>query len=123
MKTSGGDYEMLTGNLVAIAIGGLVATISSCIWPDDFDFKITRRINVGPLETYEGDIPGTEEMDEKKGHNSDDNGSAPRELRNDAVSGVVPLQDDMDPVALKKAFNFAVYSSVVLVRNSPHQSY
>ena len=106
---------MLTGNLVAIAIGGLIAAISSCVWPDDFDFEITRRINVGPLETYEGDIPGTEEMDEKKGKGSnDDSGSGAKEVNN-TTSGVVDLPENMDPVALKKAFRFAVYSSVVLV--------
>jgi len=114
VTTSGGDYEMLTGNLVAIAIGGLIATISSYVWPDDFDFKITRMINVGPLETYEGDIPGTEEMDEKKGSNNDDSGSGTKEVDNNTTSGVVGLPENMDPIALKKAFSFAVYSSVVL---------
>lgn len=106
---------MLTGNLVAIAVGGLVASISSVIWPDNFDFNITRRINVGPIESYEGDIPGTEDVEEeKKGHASDHGSSSPKEVHHDTVSDVLP--DDMDPTALKKAFNFAVYSSIVLVR-------
>lgn len=108
---------MLTGNLVAIAIGGLIATISSYVWPDDFDFSITRMINVGPLETYEGDIPGTEDTKEKNMSNDDDNGPGAKEVHNDTASNVVGLAEPMDPVALKKAYNFAVYSSVVLVRD------
>lgn len=108
---------MLTGNLVSIAVGGIIATVSSVIWPDNFDFNITRRINVGPLETYQGDIPGTEEREEseKKGSSDDGEIHQPKEVDNDAASGVMNLPDDLDPVALQKAFNFAVYASVILV--------
>ena len=28
-QTSGGDYEMLAGNLAAIGVGGIIATVSS----------------------------------------------------------------------------------------------
>lgn len=110
---------MLTGNLVAIAVGGIIASVSSVVWPDNFDFNITRRINIGPLETYEGDIPGTEvhgkeEKDgEKKG--GSDRGSQHVHQDVDGGSEVMVLPDDIDPVALKKAFRFAVWSSVALV--------
>lgn len=109
---------MLTGNLVSIAIGGIIAVVSSLIWPDNFDFNITRKINVGPLETYDGDIPGTEEheVSEKKGSSDDGEMHQPKEVDHDAASGVINLPDDMDPIALQKAFNFAVYASVILVR-------
>lgn len=118
VTTSGGNYEMLTGNLVAIAVGGIIASVSSVVWPDNFDFNITRRINIGPLETYEGDIPGTEvhgkedKDGEKKG--GSDRGSQHVHQDVDGGSEVMVLPDDIDPVALKKAFRFAVWSSVAL---------
>lgn len=116
---------MLTGNLVSIAIGGIIAVVSSMIWPANFDFNLTRQINMGPLETYDGDIPGTNDENEnayeteKKG-SSDDGGEiqthAPKEVVDDGASNIIiGLPDDLDPVALQKAFNFAVWASVILV--------
>src|SRR5258708_18038920 len=64
VQTSGGDYEMLAGNLAAIGVGGIISvvisylvcffSISSAILtqpfrsaqiPEDFNFDITRAIN------------------------------------------------------------------------------
>jgi hypothetical protein len=45
VETTFGDYEMLTGNLLAIGVGGLV-TVGYSLWrPENFDWDITREIN------------------------------------------------------------------------------
>ena len=45
VETTFGDYEMLTGNLLAIGVGGLITVIWSLIRPANFDWDITRAIN------------------------------------------------------------------------------
>ncbi|KAG8936949.1 hypothetical protein FRC02_009086 [Tulasnella sp. 418] len=107
--TSGGDYEMLAGNLVAIGVGGIVAVVVSYLKPDnEFDFAITRAINSGTIEH-------SEQVD--VGEDSDEKGSVKEKVE---VARVVEKHvgitedKDLDPVQLKKAFKFAVWSSVAL---------
>ena len=45
VDTTFGDYEMLTGNLLAIGVGGGITVIWSLIRPANFDWEITRAIN------------------------------------------------------------------------------
>lgn len=45
VETTFGDYEMLTGNLLSIGVGGIITVVGSLIWPADFDWEITRAIN------------------------------------------------------------------------------
>jgi hypothetical protein len=45
VETTFGDYEMLTGNLLAIGVGGLTTVIWSLVRPANFDWDITRAIN------------------------------------------------------------------------------
>lgn len=45
VDTTFGDYEMLTGNLLSIGVGGIITVVGSLIWPADFDWEITRAIN------------------------------------------------------------------------------
>jgi len=101
--TSGGDYEMLAGNLASIGVGGIIATISSLIWPDDYDFESTRAINT-PAAKSDGENAKIEEDDEKK------EPSTPYVQSINEESA----DDDLDPVALGKAYTFAARSSVVL---------
>jgi len=106
--TSGGDYEMLTGNLVAIAVGGIVSLAWSLYRPENFDFEVTRRIN-DHSEVLGTDSPSIHEDDEKK--DSSEEGVNPVVV--EAVNE--KLVEDLDPVELKKAFRFAAISSVALV--------
>ncbi|OWZ54624.1 urea transporter [Cryptococcus neoformans 125.91] len=45
VTTTFGDYEMLTGNLLSIGIGGIITVAWSYIHPANFDWDITRSIN------------------------------------------------------------------------------
>ncbi|WVR04579.1 hypothetical protein IAU60_001587 [Kwoniella sp. DSM 27419] len=45
INTTFGDYEMLTGNLLAIGVGGIITIVWSLLRPANFDWDITRAIN------------------------------------------------------------------------------
>jgi len=115
VTTSGGDYEMLTGNLVAIAIGGIIAVMASVIWPEDFDFDITRAINMSTMGTMGEDIPATlpSRGDELKAAEDEKPTSEEGVTRVQGIE-VDLMPEGLDPVKLKKAFNFAAYASVIL---------
>jgi len=114
--TSGGDYEMLAGNLAAIGVGGIIAVISSYIWPDNFDFDVTRKINA---PTYHHNKESTaahqEKVESPTGEKEGQDG------KNESVSDLdeIPLgvstESDLDPVELHRAFVFAAWSSVALL--------
>ncbi|KAH9050243.1 urea transporter [Lactarius hengduanensis] len=98
VTTSGGDYEMLAGNLASIGVGGIVAVATSLIWPENFDFDKTRVLN------------------EKVGENISEKGQELTETRSvsDEEGPVITPDPDLDPVALDKAFRFAAWSSLFL---------
>ncbi|OAX41821.1 urea transporter [Rhizopogon vinicolor AM-OR11-026] len=106
VTTSGGNYEMLAGNLASIGVGAIVSTAASLIWPEEYDFTSTRAINnhsVAVASNKVSDEP-EETEDEKK-------------VPETSVSSVVneaPFDNELDPVALEKAFKFAARASVVL---------
>ncbi|KAG9311247.1 urea transporter [Chiua virens] len=106
VTTSGGNYEMLGGNLVSIAIGGIVSVIVSLIWPDNYDFSQTRAINapvaIKKTNHYADDVK-TEKKDRE----------VPVSVKSDSEDGT-ELDNGLDPVGLKKAFRFAVWSSVIM---------
>ncbi|KIK01605.1 hypothetical protein K443DRAFT_6784 [Laccaria amethystina LaAM-08-1] len=109
--TSGGDYEMLAGNLASIGVGAIVATLSSIIWPDNYDWESTRAINKPVRDTSRR----TEELktdsdSEKKEHEVVTKAGSVAGDSFDAAEE----EDELDPVALNKAFKFASYSSVGL---------
>ena len=117
-KTTGGDFEMLAGNLASIGVGGIVTCVTSYFWPEDFNFDITRAINAPHSnndfeEKPIGSSPhGTPEMDEDKKRDSVSADVS-------SVTSAQPSEDtELDPAMLNKAFRFAAWSSVVLVR--PH---
>ncbi|KAF8184798.1 urea transporter [Pholiota molesta] len=85
--TSGGDFEMLAGNLASIG------------WPDNFDWETTRAINK----------PVPADSEDKK-HAS----SVKESVAGDSFTGSEE-EDELNPVALNKAFKFATYSSLGLV--------
>jgi len=102
VTTSGGDYEMLAGNLASIGVGGIIATVSSYFWPEDFNFDITRAIHAPSAHVHRRD--SAEDEDEKKS----------REAVEAAVVENDESDKELDPDGLQKAFRFAAWSSVVL---------
>lgn len=114
VTTSGGDYEMLAGNLASIGVGGIVAVAASLVWPEDFDFESTRGLNItvaAPKVTR-----GVEYDDEKTSEKEAEKGQVSTEAHEavDYESPIITTDPDLDPVALDKAFRFAAWSSAAL---------
>ncbi|EPT04820.1 hypothetical protein FOMPIDRAFT_1156291 [Fomitopsis schrenkii] len=109
VTTTFGDYEMLSGNLASIGVGGIIAVTTSLIWPDDFDFEATRAINT-PSHTAE-DQGSEEYVDEKKRVASE----VSTEPVVDPPEEVAAEEErELDPGALNKAFRLAAWASVTL---------
>ncbi|KAH8103317.1 urea transporter [Cristinia sonorae] len=113
VTTTGGDNEMLAGNLASIGVGGIVTCVVSYFWPENFNFDITRAINA-PAKAEEHSRTPSLGDDEKK--------AVPNHEVSSVHSTTVPgplaraeEEDELNPVALKKAFRFAAWSSVILL--------
>ncbi|KAI0929435.1 hypothetical protein AcV7_005287 [Taiwanofungus camphoratus] len=115
VTTSGGDYEMLAGNLASIGVGGIIACVTSLIWPENFTFDATRAINAPPRleadKTSDDMRRSNEDIDEKKRESSD----VSMEPVISAEAAAAEESKELDPVALNKSFRFAAWSSVALV--------
>ncbi|GJE98211.1 urea transporter [Phanerochaete sordida] len=110
VTTTGGDLEMLAGNLASIGVGGIIATASSLIWPENFNFDITRAINrpmATVVEPSGSPKPAADDLDEKEKRDS---------VSAEVMSIRLAVEDDeLDPAGLQKAFRFAAWSSVILL--------
>ncbi|KAG1842873.1 urea transporter [Suillus subalutaceus] len=89
------NYEMLAGNLASIGVGAIISTAASLIWPDDYDFTLTRAINNrGAAEPeYEKKVQDVSVL---------------------SVTNEAQIDPELDPVSLNKAFKFAARASIVL---------
>ncbi|KAJ2935430.1 hypothetical protein H1R20_g1666, partial [Candolleomyces eurysporus] len=112
VETTGGDYEMLAGNLAAIGVGGIVATVVSYIWPEDFDWEATRSINKP--------APVSKHTEAEKVQEDSDSDKKGEEIVSTKAASIADSFDaneeanELDPVALSKAFRFASWSSIGL---------
>ena len=151
--TTGGDYEMLAGNLAAIGVGGIVSVVASYVvrrsqhpfplvslelfvfcflfffsaqFPEDFDFDLTRAINAHAHHHIKErtDAPAAANEDERKSSTEKVNADEKADAQSVAHSSVLGITraDELDPVALDKAFKFAAWSSVALVRSFIHSA-
>ncbi|KAI1798247.1 urea transporter [Ganoderma leucocontextum] len=114
VTTTGGDLEMLAGNLASIGVGGIITVVVSMIWPENFDFEATRAINRPAPHGSEPDSPA--EL-------SAEGGSIDEKKRESTTVSLKPTSEDsaadeeereLDPVALNRAFRMAAWSSVIL---------
>jgi Na+/proline symporter len=105
--TSGGNFEMLSGNIASIGVGAIVATVSSLIWPADFDWEATRAINKPATRSETTNEKLDFDSDRKRAEVSEKEAS----VEGDSYD---TIDDDLDPVALNKAFKFATRSSITL---------
>ncbi|KAF8823265.1 hypothetical protein HHX47_DHR10000378 [Lentinula edodes] len=115
------NFPMLAGNLASIGVGGIIATVTSLIWPDDFDFDITRAIN-NPSATNPNPVKSEEMKQEGKTEAEDfERKEEIRESEEAASPSVIDStiateeQEELDPVKLKSAFRFAAWSSLGLL--------
>ncbi|OCH88015.1 urea transporter [Obba rivulosa] len=110
VTTTGGDLEMLAGNLASIGVGGIVTVVTSLIWPESFTFEATRQINVATLQQADEARMSEDDSDDEKKRDSAEVHSSP------VVSGAAAAEEarELDPVALMKSFKLAARSSVIL---------
>ncbi|EIN04744.1 urea transporter [Punctularia strigosozonata HHB-11173 SS5] len=112
VTTSGGDFEMLAGNLASICVGGIVAVTVSLIWPENYDFEGTRAINA-PVREPKPSVTERSSADEEEDYEEKN----AREKHPEAVNVHAVSEEEeneLDPRALKKAFRFAAWSSAAL---------
>ncbi|GAW04167.1 urea transporter [Lentinula edodes] len=121
VTTTGENFPMLAGNLASIGVGGIIATVTSLIWPDDFNFDITRAIN-NPSATNPNPVKSEEMKQEGKTEAEDfERKEEIRESEEAASPSVIDStiateeQEELDPVKLKSAFRFAAWSSLGLL--------
>ncbi|KAM6495063.1 urea transporter [Amanita muscaria] len=111
VTTTGGDYEMLAGNVASFLAGGIIATVVSFLFPEDFDWAATRAINT-PVKL--DPVPKVPEEDivktEKEG--SDVKSGSIAEISSKSTQQ--DIDDELNPEHLHKAFVFASVSSIVL---------
>ncbi|KAG1863483.1 hypothetical protein C8R48DRAFT_634842 [Suillus tomentosus] len=106
VTTSGGDYEMLAGNLASIGVGAIISTTTSLIWPDDYDFASARAINNhgAAVASRNVDDELEEPEVEKKG----------LDVSALTATNETQIDHELDPVGLNQAFKFAARASIVL---------
>jgi hypothetical protein len=131
---SPGDFEMLAGNLASIGVGAIIATASSYMvrsadmsacrlgfpetfyfifqWPENYDFESTRAINQPTAAPAKIEEKETNEKEERPSVEKKEKEKTPSVADSfDAEE----IEDELDPVALNKAFRFAAWSSLALV--------
>ncbi|KAJ7035211.1 urea transporter [Mycena alexandri] len=112
VTTSGGDFEMLAGNLASIGVGAIIATATSYIWPENYDFESTRAINKPTTKFDEKEPTNVNAEAERPSMEKKEKEKAPSVADSfDAAE----IDDELDPVALNKAFRFAAWSSLALL--------
>ncbi|KAJ3725059.1 urea transporter [Lentinula guzmanii] len=120
VTTTGENYPMLAGNLASIGVGGIIATVTSLIWPDDFNFDITRAIN-NPSARIASD-QSKDQKQENRTEDEDDEkkeeiGASEEAASPSVVDSTIPTeeQEELDSVKLQVAFRFAAWSSLGLL--------
>ncbi|WWC91399.1 uncharacterized protein L201_006343 [Kwoniella dendrophila CBS 6074] len=111
VNTTFGDYEMLTGNLLAIGVGSIITVVWSIVKPADFDWDITRAINVVDASEITETITAPTTPTEKQGKEMDDSVPAVLE-RQDSEEQSTDISEE--EVGLQKAFRFASWSALSL---------
>jgi hypothetical protein len=122
VTTTGTEYATLAGNLAAIMTGLIVTTTISLIKPDDFDWEITRAINVMPVsegikqasvETPKDVLRLSDHEKESKSMPASPVDTAtPSEAEAEVALQVT--NDEDSPSSLRSAFKLACVSSFVL---------
>ncbi|KAG6875976.1 hypothetical protein C0992_001615 [Termitomyces sp. T32_za158] len=124
--TTGGDLEMLAGNVASICVGAIVALAWSCLLPENFDFSSTRALNAPhrnhhnpklkpPKESHDEKIKASTDVDDKKKSSSANVSSINSSTDVSPFDLGLSNDDDLDPVLLNKSFKFALYSSLALL--------
>lgn len=114
-KLMAANPEMLTGNLLAIGIGGIVSVGWTFLRPANFDFDITRNMEVKghSAPVVEEVSPVTSPMDEKTGEEAEKTAAA-LVATSSKVEEAITAPEEIDFVGLHKAFRFASIAALIL---------
>ena len=111
------QLQMLTGNLLSIGIGGIVSLTWTYLRPDNFDWEVTRKMNIKGHES---------EILEGADHTANDSPSIEKEKhsmeKGDETTQTVAVVDaegltspeEVEMAGLKKAFRFAAIAALSL---------
>ncbi|SCV72120.1 BQ2448_4814 [Microbotryum intermedium] len=109
------DYPMLTGNLLALGVSCIIAFSTSWMWPENFDWEITRAIH---SERDHSEAPPTKDVDAIEAEDSDKKDAELPQVASARASmseeGGLAYNENKDPAKLRQAFKLAVYVSVFL---------
>jgi hypothetical protein len=121
VETTFGDYEMLTGNLLAIGVGGLTTVIWSLVRPANFDWDITRAINckVDNIIDDSASSPGLESSLDTPNNDVDEKVLSPDSGKLSSGNSPTPVTESSDSEAeqslLQRSFRLASWSALSLV--------
>lgn len=104
VETTFGDYEMLTGNLLAIGVSGIISLTWTWFKPHDFDWEITRQMSGGGSAADVQEVRPEVDVDVKEKLDDVEEPSRPSSL----------IIDDIELRGLQKAFRFASLSALAL---------
>ncbi|KDE09233.1 hypothetical protein MVLG_00553 [Microbotryum lychnidis-dioicae p1A1 Lamole] len=112
------DYPMLTGNLLALGVSCIIAFSTSWLWPENFDWEITRAIHserdhseTAPVKNV--DVVEAEDSDKKETEAESPKVASARASLSEELGGLA-YNENKDPAKLRQAFKLAVYVSVFL---------
>lgn len=107
--------EMLTGNILAIGVGAIVSVSWTYLRPDNFDFDVTRNMQVKghTANVIEEPSPVTSPMDEKTGAEAEKTATALVATQS-KVEAAITAPEEIDFVGLRKAFRFASIAALTL---------
>jgi len=111
VTTTGGDYEMLAGNVASFLVGGVIATVVSYLFPEDFDWVATRAVNA-PVKPDPAPKVPEEDITKTEKEGSDVKPSSIADMSSKSTQQ--DTDDELNPEHLQKAFVFASISSIVL---------
>lgn len=132
VASTGTEYATLAGNMAAVCTGAIVSVAVSLIWPQNFDWAVTRAMNSKPIEALAAETtetiapvqhlrgPPMHSDNEKEKEGLDDaptppNGRTTIDSSDDGESLYDPEADiEEHPTKLKGAFMVACVASFVL---------
>lgn len=123
VTTTGGVYEQLAGNAGSFFIAAIISMTTTFLFPDDFDFEITRRMNAFQPEDADAEGHVAKQIDEAS--SDEKSGKADTFPADSSLEkgDSVHVQNDASDAVLYKDFIISVWLTigifVVCVQSRP----
>lgn len=121
VSTTGQDYPMLAGNLASIGVGTIISVIATLLWPENFDFSVTRARSDIPTSTLDmmHEDAALDNRDSEKSPLPGNEKEIVSTPSTPHIEGAKELSEEVkgegvDENGLKRSFRLAVWSSVTL---------